>query len=160
VRQAVSGELRENPADAADEPRPSPADTAGELRHVVLGAGSTMGRADALISDAVEWNGTLYLSGRADVDPATLAVRSDDFVQQARTVLGDVGRMLEQAGSDFARVLRVECYLARATDFPAWNTVFGEIFPPPRPARTTLVTGFAVPGLLIELQVTAAAAAR
>ena len=134
----------------------SPRDLSADVRHLVVGAGSTMGRGDALISDAVCWNGTLYLSGRADVDPATLAVRSDDFEQQARSVLGDVGRVLDEAGSGFADVLRVECYLARASDFAAWNTVFGAAFPPPRPARTTLVADFAVPGLLIELQVTAA----
>ena len=41
------------------------------------------------------------------------------------------------------------------TDFAAWNRIYAEYFPAPRPARTTLVTGFAVPGLRIEVQVTA-----
>jgi enamine deaminase RidA (YjgF/YER057c/UK114 family) len=115
-----------------------------------------MGRSDALISDAVECNGTIYLSGRADVDPATLEVRSHDFAEQARSVLDDIRRVLDEAGSSTAHVLRVECFLARATDFGAWNRVFAETFPPPRPARTTLVADFTVPGLLIEIQVTAA----
>jgi 2-iminobutanoate/2-iminopropanoate deaminase len=127
-----------------------------EPRHLVLGAGSTMGGAAPLISDAVEWNGTLYLSGRADVDPATLEPRSRDFSDQTRSVLGDIGRVLEESGSTLGLVLRVECYLARAEDFGAWNAIFAETFAAPRPARTTLVAGFAVPGLLVEIQVTAA----
>ena len=127
-----------------------------ELRHVLLGSGSTMGHAEALISDAVEWQGTLFLSGRADVDPATLAVRSPDFEQQTRSVLGDIGRVLTEGGSSFAQVLRVECILARASDFASWNGIFADTFPPPRPARTTVVADFTVPGLLIELEVTAA----
>jgi enamine deaminase RidA (YjgF/YER057c/UK114 family) len=53
-------------------------------------------------------------------------------------------------------VLRIECYLARAEDFGDWNAIFAETFPVPRPARTTLVAAFTVPGLLVEIQVTAA----
>jgi 2-iminobutanoate/2-iminopropanoate deaminase len=113
---------------------------------------------EPLIADATEWNGVLYLSGRADVDPATLEVRSDDFVQQAQSVLRDIFRVLEESGSGPDRVLRVECYLARPADFETWNTVFVESFPRSRPARTTIVAGFPVPGLLVEIQVTAAVA--
>ena len=115
-----------------------------------------MGGTEPLISDAVEANGILFLSGRADVDPATLQLRSDDFTSQARGVLADIERVLEEAGSSLAQVLRVECYLANPSDFASWNTVFAETFQPPRPARTTLVAGFAVPRMLIEIQVTAA----
>jgi 2-iminobutanoate/2-iminopropanoate deaminase len=117
-----------------------------------------MGGGEPLIADATEWNGTLYLSGRADVDPETLRVRSDDFAQQAKSVLHDIFRLLENGGSSPSRVLRVECYLARPADFETWNAVFAESFPRPRPARTTIVTGFPIPGLLVEIQVTAAVA--
>jgi 2-iminobutanoate/2-iminopropanoate deaminase len=127
-----------------------------EPRHVVVGAGSTMGGSAPLISDAVEWNRTLYLSGRADVDPATLEPRSQDFSNQARSILQDIVRVLEESGSSLASVLRVECYLARDEDFGAWNAIFAETFAAPRPARTTLVSRFPVPGLLVEIQVTAA----
>jgi 2-iminobutanoate/2-iminopropanoate deaminase len=117
-----------------------------------------MGGGEPLIADATEWNGTLYLSGRADVDPETLRVRSDDFTHQAKSVLRDIFRLLEQGGSSPSRILRVECYLARPDDFAAWNAVFAESFPQPRPARTTIVAAFPVPGLLVEIQVTAAVA--
>ena len=42
-----------------------------------------------------------------------------------------------------------------ADDFGAWNALWAEYFPAPRPVRTTIVTGFAVPGMLIEVEVTA-----
>jgi 2-iminobutanoate/2-iminopropanoate deaminase len=117
-----------------------------------------MGGSEPLISDAVEAGGLLFLSGRADVDPATLQIRSDDFATQARNVLADIFEVLEAGGSSPAHVLRMECYLARASDFGAWNEVFAELLPPPRPARMTLVAGFTVPEMLIEIQVTAAVA--
>lgn len=132
------------------------AGTGTSPRATTVGDGSRLGASEPLFPDVVEWGGTLYLSGRADVDPATAQVRSTSFEAQARAVLADVFSVLEAAGSDPSRVLRVECHLADAADFAAWNEIFAQAFPPPRPARTTLVSGFAVPGLAIELQLTAA----
>lgn len=107
------------------------------------------------MADAVRWGDLLFLSGRAAVVPGTLEPRPGGFEAQAEAVLADVGAALEVGGSGFEQVLRVECYLADAADFDAWNRIYRERFPQAPPARTTLVAGFAVPGLLIELQVTA-----
>jgi 2-iminobutanoate/2-iminopropanoate deaminase len=125
------------------------------LRHVVIGRGSTMGGDDALIADAVQFGDLLFLSGRAAVDPGTLAVVDGGFDAQAQRVLDDVDAVLAGARATRSDVLRVECFLADAADFPAWNAAWREYFSPPRPARTTVVCEFAVPGILIELQVTA-----
>jgi len=114
-----------------------------------------VGGAEPLISSAVRWGDLLFLSGRGPVDTATLEVVSDDFEEQARAVLADIGATLAEAGSGFEHVLRVQCFLANASDFSAWNRLWAEYFPPPRPVRTTLVTGFVVPGMLIEVEVTA-----
>jgi 2-iminobutanoate/2-iminopropanoate deaminase len=124
---------------------------------LTLGAGTRLGGAEPLFADATRWGDLLMLSGRADVDPATGAVRSDDFEGQARRVLADAFGVLAAGGSQPRDVLRVECYLADAGDFPAWNEIFAASFPAPRPVRTTLVAGFALPGLLIEIQLTAVA---
>lgn len=68
-----------------------------------------------------------------------------------------LGEVLRAAGSGLAHVLRVEAFLARAADFPRWDDVFAATWPTDPPARTTLVTGFALPGVLVELQAIAAA---
>lgn len=117
--------------------------------------GLRIGGKEPLISSAVRWGDLLFLSGRAAVDPATLAVQGDDFETQARFVLDEIVALLREAGSGPEHVLRVECWLADAADFAAWNRLWAETFPAPRPVRTTLVSGFAVPGLLLEIQVTA-----
>jgi 2-iminobutanoate/2-iminopropanoate deaminase len=116
-----------------------------------------MGGDAAVIADAVQHGDLLYLSGRAPVDPATLQLVGDGFEEQARIVLRDIAAVLTEAGSGWEHVLRVECYLADRADFPEWNRIWCERFVPPRPARTTVIAGFAVPGMLIELQVTAVA---
>ena len=124
-------------------------------RHVTLGAGTSIGGSEPVISDAVVFGDLVYLSGRAPVDPATLAVLEGGFDVQARSVLADIDAVLAASGSARSLVLRVECFLADAADFPAWNRIWSEHFAAPRPARTTVVADFAVPGILIELQVTA-----
>jgi len=127
-----------------------------QVHHVTVGAGSSMGGDDPTISDAVRCGDLVFLSGRAAVDPATLKVVGEDFLEQALIVLRDIEAVLAAAGSDWRHVLRIECFLADAGDFPAWNRIWRERFDAPRPARTTVVSEFAVPGILIELQVTSA----
>jgi 2-iminobutanoate/2-iminopropanoate deaminase len=107
------------------------------------------------MSDAIRWGDLLFLSGRAAVDPATGTARGENFATQCRVVLEDVGAVLAAGGSGFEHVLRVECWLADAADFPAWNEQFAAAFPSPRPARTTTIGQLPLPGLLVELQVTA-----
>ncbi len=124
-------------------------------RYVTLGAGTSIGGSEPVISDAVVFGDLVYLSGRAPVDPATLAVLEGGFDVHARSVLADIDAVLAASGSARSLVLRVECFLADAADFPAWNRIWSEHFAAPRPARTTVVADFAVPGILIELQVTA-----
>jgi 2-iminobutanoate/2-iminopropanoate deaminase len=114
-----------------------------------------VGGSAPLISSAVRWGDLLFLSGRAPIDTSTMEVVSDDFETQARDVLRQIGESLEEAGSGFAHVLRVQCYLLRAEDFGTWNEVWAETFPAPRPVRTTIVTEFTVPGMLVEVEVTA-----
>jgi 2-iminobutanoate/2-iminopropanoate deaminase len=108
-----------------------------------------------LISAAVRWGDLLFLSGRAPIDTATMRVVSDDFETQARRVLDDIGASLREAGSGFEHVLRVQCYLLDAVYFDAWNRIWAETFPAPRPVRTTVVAAFIVPRMLIEVEVTA-----
>jgi 2-iminobutanoate/2-iminopropanoate deaminase len=123
-------------------------------QRVTIG-GLPVGGQEPLISTAVRWGDLLFLSGRAPIDTETLQVVSDDFEEQARMVLDDIVAALGEAGSDADNVLHTRCYLARAGDFAVWNRLWSEYFSAPRPARTTVVTEFTVPGMLIEVEVTA-----
>jgi enamine deaminase RidA (YjgF/YER057c/UK114 family) len=121
----------------------------------VVVSGIQVGGTEPLIASATRWRDLLFLSGCAPVDPATLQLVSNEFDAQARAVLDGIVSTLEEAGSGIEHVLRVVCYLADARDFEAWNRLWAATFPPPRPARTTVVTGFVVPRMLIEVEVTA-----
>ena len=122
----------------------------------IHGDGTTLHGGAPLMADAVRLGDMLFLSGRAAVDPTTGGLRGENFETQATVVLEDVCAVLSALGSGPSHVLRVECWLRERSDFGAWNRLFADTFPPPRPARTTLVADFPLAGLLIEVQVTAA----
>lgn len=126
-----------------------------KAEHITLGAGSTLGLDEPVISDAVRFGDLLLLSGRAPIDPATMRVAGEGLAEQAQIVLRDIAAVLAAADASWNQILRVECFLADAGHFGEWNRIWCERFAPPRPARTTVVSGFTVPGMLIELQVTA-----
>jgi 2-iminobutanoate/2-iminopropanoate deaminase len=118
-------------------------------------SGLPVGGTEPLIASATRFGDLLFLSGRAPIDTGALEVVSDDFEAQARLVLDEIVATLREAGSSPQHVLRVECYLTDPADFDAWNRLWAEYFPAPRPARTTIVAGFVLPRMKIEVQVTA-----
>ncbi|HEY3717908.1 MAG TPA: RidA family protein [Jatrophihabitantaceae bacterium] len=105
----------------------------------------------APISAAVRWGDLLFCSGIAPIDAAG-TVRGKGIIEQTSIALGALDTLLRNQGTDLAHVLRIECYLADAGDFAAWNDVFRQTFPIDPPARTTVVAGFVLPGLLVEVQ--------
>ncbi len=114
-----------------------------------------VGGSEPLISSAIRWGDLLFLSGRAPIDTTTMEVVSSDFGAQARSVMDQILASLAEAGSGVEHVLRVQCYLLDPDHFGEWNAIWAAYFPAPRPVRTTIVTGFTVPGMLIEVEVTA-----
>jgi enamine deaminase RidA (YjgF/YER057c/UK114 family) len=88
------------------------------------------------------------------VSPGQLAAEpvDEDAATQLARALDALGDVLVRAGSGLDRVLRVEAFLSDAADLPAWNCAFDRAWPTRRPARSTLVVAFALPGVLAELQ--------
>jgi 2-iminobutanoate/2-iminopropanoate deaminase len=117
--------------------------------------GVPIGGGDPLFPAAIRHGDLLLLSGQAAIDRATGELAAADFGGQAEFVMARIAETLASAGAGPDDVLRVECILADAADFAAWNQVFAAFFTPPRPARTTFVASFVVPGMLLEIQVTA-----
>lgn len=113
------------------------------------------GPALAPIAAAVRWGDLVFVSGLAAIDPVTGQVEGETVEEQAALVLDELASVLVRAGTDLSHVLRVECFLGQSGDLASWNTIFGRYFPSEPPARTTLIAGFALPGLRVEVQATA-----
>ena len=89
-------------------------------------------------SQAVVWNGIVFLSGQIPLDPATGQLIEGDVVVQTERVLENIRAVLEAAGSSFDRVLKTTVFLKNMGDFPRMNDVYGRYFGVTPPARSTV----------------------
>lgn len=106
-------------------------------------------------SPAIRAGDFIYVSGQGPIDPATNQFDFGDVRHETRLVLGNVERILAAAGASMSDVVKCGVYIATAEDFAAMNEVYGEVFGDAKPARTTVVTGFVIPGMKVEIDAVA-----
>ena len=100
-------------------------------------------------SQAVETNGTLYISGQIPLDPESMKVVDGDIKEQTLQVMKNIEAILETAGYSFSDVVKSTCFLSDIKNFSAMNEVYGNFYPQNSPARST----FAVKNLPLDVLV-------
>jgi 2-iminobutanoate/2-iminopropanoate deaminase len=103
-------------------------------------------------SPAVRAGDFIFVSGQVPVDPATQQLVSGDIGVETRQVLNNIQHILVGCGATLADVVKCGVYLGDGKDFAAMNAVYAEFFGEAKPARATVVTGFAVPGIHVEIE--------
>ena len=68
-------------------------------------------------SQAVEANGTLYISGQIPIDPSTGKLVEGGIAEQTERVLKNIEAILRAAGYTFDDVVKATCLLASISDF-------------------------------------------
>jgi reactive intermediate/imine deaminase len=101
-------------------------------------------------STAVRAGDLVYVAGVLSTDASGKLV-AEDIRSQARRTLENLRASFEAAGARLENAAAVHVYLTRASDFQAMNEVYRSYWPKDPPTRTTVVTGLAVPGALIEI---------
>jgi 2-iminobutanoate/2-iminopropanoate deaminase len=81
----------------------------------------------------------------------------EDVADQADLCFRAIGAILSDAGMSFADVVRLNAYVTRREDFPAYMAVRDRYVGEPLPASTLLiVSGFTRPEFKLEVEATAA----
>jgi enamine deaminase RidA (YjgF/YER057c/UK114 family) len=103
------------------------------------------------LSAAVRHNDTLYLAGQvADTETGSVEV-------QTREVLAKIDDLLKKGGSSKAKLLMVNVYLPNIADFAEMNKAWDAWLDTANiPARATVETRLASPGLRVEISAIAA----
>ena len=97
-----------------------------------------------------EW---VFVSGTAGHNPDGSI--SADPEEQTRRSLRTIANALEQADASLSDIVRVNVYVADRADVMTVSKVLGETFSEPRPTNTTIICGFPVEEIKVEIEITA-----
>lgn len=96
----------------------------------------------------------IFISGTAGYDPAIGGFDPDAAVQ-TRRALDIIAAALAEADASMRDIVSVRVNLASRDDVNAVSRLLGQTFADPRPTNTTVIVGFAVEEIKVELEVIA-----
>lgn len=111
-------------------------------------------------SQAIVHEDVVYVSGQLPIDPHTGEKRLGSIEEQTEQALRNVAAILEAAGSDISRVIKVTVYVSDITLWGRVNAVYAEFFGEHRPARAVVPTRDLHFGFQVEIEAVAAVAPR
>lgn len=103
-------------------------------------------------SQAVEANGTIYISGQVPIDPVSGKVVDGGIVEQTIQVMKNIGKILEAAGCNYNNVVKSTCLLSDMANFKAMNEVYAQYYPSNQPARAAFAVKELPLGVLVEIE--------
>jgi 2-iminobutanoate/2-iminopropanoate deaminase len=103
-------------------------------------------------SQAIEANGTLYISGQIPINPATGKIIEGGIKEQTHQVLKNIGTILEAAGYSYHQVVKSTCLLSDMDNFKDMNEVYGIYYSENQPARAAYGVVKLPMGSLIEIE--------
>jgi 2-iminobutanoate/2-iminopropanoate deaminase len=107
-------------------------------------------------SQAVVYNGLVFVAGQLAIDPETGARLTDSIEQQTEQCLKNIAEILKAAGSDLSRVLKMTVYISDIELWSAVNAVYSRVMGDHRPARAVVPVNDLHYGFKIEIETIAA----
>ena len=103
---------------------------------------------------AVDLNGTVFVSGQLPVNPET-GKMPQGIEAQTRQSLDNIGAILEEAGLGYGDIVKTTVLLSDIADFGAMNAVYAEYFPADKPARVCYQVAALPMGAMVEIDAVA-----
>lgn len=102
-------------------------------------------------SQAVKVDNTVYISGQIALDPISLQLVSDDFVEQTQQVFANLAAIADAAGGALTDAVKLTVYLTDLNDFAALNRVMASMMFEPFPARAAVQVAALPKGSQVEI---------
>jgi len=103
-------------------------------------------------SQAIEVNGTLYISGQIPIDPATGKFVEGGIKEQTEQCLKNIGAILTAAGYSFENVVKSTVLLDKISDFATMNEVYAKYYSQNPPVRAAFAVESLPLGALVEIE--------
>lgn len=97
----------------------------------------------------------LFVSGQLPIDPATGQLVTGDIAQQTHTIMGNISKICQAAGTDLTQVVKTIIFLTDLGNFDTVNSVYGSYFDAAPPARSTIQVAALPKGAEIEIEAVA-----
>jgi len=108
-------------------------------------------------SQAVKFNGVLYSSGQIALK-ANGEMIENDIKKQTRQIFANLKAILEDNGTSFNEVIKINIFLTDMNDFGIVNVIMAEVFGEHKPARSTVQVVALPKNAMIEMDVIATVA--
>ncbi len=102
-------------------------------------------------SQAVEVNGTLYISGQIPINAETGKI-PDGIEAQTKQVMENIEAILNAAGYTFNDVVKSTCLLSNMDNFKAMNNIYATYYPKNPPARAAFQVARLPLDVLVEIE--------
>ncbi len=102
-------------------------------------------------SQAVNHNGTVYLSGQIPLVPSTMELVGDDFEAQTVQVFENLKAVMAEAGGSLNDMVKVNIFLTDLANFAKVNEVMARYFEQPYPARAAIQISALPRGAQVEI---------
>jgi 2-iminobutanoate/2-iminopropanoate deaminase len=90
------------------------------------------------LSHAIRSQGFLFVSGQASVDMDTGEIIPGTLEEEITRSFQNLRTVIESGGGHWEDIVRMNCYVRRASDLPEYNRLYREFLKEPYPARTTI----------------------
>jgi enamine deaminase RidA (YjgF/YER057c/UK114 family) len=99
----------------------------------------------------------ILMAGQASVGADGNLVGESDFEAQVRQIFANLRIVLEDAGAGLDAIYKLVVYLTDIRNLPVYERIVADTLPGAKPCGTALeVRALAVPGMLVEVDATAA----
>lgn len=102
-------------------------------------------------SQAINFANFVFVSGQIGVDPKTNEIKAG-LENQVIQAFKNLSVILEAAGSELNKVLKVNVYLNHMSDFVPMNKIYETKFAKPYPTRATVAVAELPKGALFEIE--------
>ncbi len=89
-------------------------------------------------SQAVNFNGLIFVSGQIPIDQSTGKLVSGSIEQETHQVMKNLGFILSSAGLSYSNIIKTSIFVKDLENFGKINEVYGTYFEDEPPARETV----------------------
>ena len=102
-------------------------------------------------SQAVRHGGLVFISGQIPLDPENMEIVPGGIEAQIRRVFDNLSAVCAAAGGSLDDIVKLTIFLTELGDFSQVNTIMGQYFNTPYPARAAVEVSALPKGVSVEM---------